>query len=1582
MSKGMNRTTALTLSAIMTVNLCTVGLSAPAFAAEAPTAVVQNQNLSDVKTKSKFQLKTGAYSTRLKMDYSDNGILEIAFKEYDYKTGEDMMTNKDAHEFLDHALIQFNDGKVYTFKDAGFKLANYGNGESNSVFQTTNPEIINTLVNDDDFKVAILDPQGNLVYDTEGKLPTQNPNTMDKEQREKFINKYNGVKDVVVDKSKLQEAIQKAEALKEADYTPESYKEVKNKLVLAKLAADDHTAKQEVVNKNADELNAAIDKLQPAEGTQNTEEEKADGLKIVAAGFDAEHSAWAEKWGITFSEPAQNFKSEVVNGDVVSIEVNGVKFEGKDVINASFSTTAVVDNLFEAFSDEAKDAFKITGKDASAQVKITYKDGKVLKFGDPKKDDQKQPETTPKPSEDKKDTPEAKPQTPDTAKDTSDKGEKVSADSFNVIKAELVKAADHSEVSMAGATMLPKAELLRNADGTNTVVLHFKPAVINGILAYATGLHVEGETSNEFILSEDNSATCIIGLPSFEGDQKVFNGHIYSSVMDNEVALKIGNFDKKSDIDKALNDKIIECENNLKTGNFYDKTVKELQEAIDEAKNNPQDKAAAYAKLVSAQTKLREKLDDPFVGDKFFFVDAIDTSVVGSKLLAPQVRVDVDAENNKTITGVYNTALQWWGKSSIVDVKVFADDARTQPIKVETKDLGDGRLQFKFTVKEVPASGVFKTIIEEKDGRKPITSDLQLDYATLRKGPQKQLLQEAIKKANTYVGDDFSTRLPLSDKKDDFTPASWDAFAEVIHDCTEDLKTDMTQEQIDADIARVNEARENLIYKAKAGKGKTVNGKVSAFNNPENYYGNGGEFDSKPNHVGWSGSKILFGNEGKVYRVLNNGKTLENNKISDSGKVLIMAENDRVKTQFAKSNPDSLQDAVRWDKSIAREYLNGEFYENNFTDAQKDAIVETEVTTKYQPNVYETASLPDIQTKDKIFAPSAELIKNPVYGYASNDSRSSEGTFGLRNLNTNFLDDILVMSVKPLGTVESSYTLDSPRFETLPVMNLDADRIIMTVDAKSGLTNEVEPVSNLETNLWKLVLKNDKLALSNPKAERVGDKVKVEAKTNADGLCAVVVDGNDVQTGKILAAGKVADGSFKLPANFNNENHKVFLLGVNETKSGYESSDPVQIPAEQLVALPEAGTDAKDDQKKATNTVVVNMFKDGQKTKSMADDMFAAKADVVPDGDHVILKLYVAYPIPAFADQGKNGTVLNPSIEYKGMSYPGNIDITSKPTMEVKRRNATFGLNKGDKIPAEVISFRLPKSALDEKFLKVHGYVNVVMNDDVVFDMYLSDVDVDLNAKPEKKDPSKKDGQAGSSELDVVDSTTPNTETFEKPKTISPRGSNSPRANAQSSGSAAPKIELLSLAGLPNGEYSVVGDMYKSNKSGESMANKALDHNIKITVEDGVYYATLNFRGIKVGAKMGYLGSIKYLDNSGNMRDAEVLESITVDGVSYPQTVRIQLNNDAINNGWQALQVFVQAMEDISEGSGTQDVYLKLDPNGVTKGYDAGKSFYGTIAQTQSQRLSATGDQSLLGAASAILIAGLAALGFKKYRQK
>lgn len=159
---------------------------------------------------------------------------------------------------------------------------------------------------------------------------------------------------------------------------------------------------------------------------------------------------------------------------------------------------------------------------------------------------------------------------------------------------------------------------------------------------------------------------------------------------------------------------------------------------------------------------------------------------------------------------------------------------------------------------------------------------------------------------------------------------------------------------------------------------------------------------------------------------------------------------------------------------------------------------------------------------------------------------------------------------------------------------------------------------------------------------------------------------------------------------------------------------------------------------------------------------------------------------------------------------------------------------------------------------------------------------------------------------------------------------------------------------LEDGVYSVYGEMVKVNRKDLSMSNDAINHTIKLTVENGKYYLTVDFKGLSYLNKFGYLAELAYYDNGfvydqygeikGTLIAADVLSTQknadgtdvmdefnqtggSYEGKLYPDQVKFPLVSDALNDedGCVPLQVFVPVMEDISAGSGTQNVLLKLD---------------------------------------------------------
>lgn len=186
---------------------------------------------------------------------------------------------------------------------------------------------------------------------------------------------------------------------------------------------------------------------------------------------------------------------------------------------------------------------------------------------------------------------------------------------------------------------------------------------------------------------------------------------------------------------------------------------------------------------------------------------------------------------------------------------------------------------------------------------------------------------------------------------------------------------------------------------------------------------------------------------------------------------------------------------------------------------------------------------------------------------------------------------------------------------------------------------------------------------------------------------------------------------------------------------------------------------------------------------------------------------------------------------------------------------------------------------------------------------------------------------------------------LEQKETANSGASGSGSSDSSDSSSASEKLDFKNLA---DGTYSVEGEMYKTDKQTLSMSNDAITHTIKLKVKGGKYTLTLDFKGLEMNSQFGYLGELKYFvsgyktDNYGapaGTAKAVNIKSYQTDsngkkvsdsfGTDYPDKVTFPLIDEAKEDGWVPLQVFVPIMESISAGSGTQRAYLKLDTASV-----------------------------------------------------
>ena len=189
------------------------------------------------------------------------------------------------------------------------------------------------------------------------------------------------------------------------------------------------------------------------------------------------------------------------------------------------------------------------------------------------------------------------------------------------------------------------------------------------------------------------------------------------------------------------------------------------------------------------------------------------------------------------------------------------------------------------------------------------------------------------------------------------------------------------------------------------------------------------------------------------------------------------------------------------------------------------------------------------------------------------------------------------------------------------------------------------------------------------------------------------------------------------------------------------------------------------------------------------------------------------------------------------------------------------------------------------------------------------------------------------------------------------------------------------MSSLEAGTYTIAGSMVKADKATASMADKGINHRIKMTVSaNGSKTLTLRFMSVAVNGKSSYLGRVKYYKNgysasasgpSGSLANAKIISYVKgkggknlVDeyGTDYPQQVSIPLISQAQKDGYVPLQFFVPIMEKIAAGNGTQSAYLKLDLSSITAGdsstSDTGQSSSGANSSSSSAGTSAKSSKS------------------------
>lgn len=139
----------------------------------------------------------------------------------------------------------------------------------------------------------------------------------------------------------------------------------------------------------------------------------------------------------------------------------------------------------------------------------------------------------------------------------------------------------------------------------------------------------------------------------------------------------------------------------------------------------------------------------------------------------------------------------------------------------------------------------------------------------------------------------------------------------------------------------------------------------------------------------------------------------------------------------------------------------------------------------------------------------------------------------------------------------------------------------------------------------------------------------------------------------------------------------------------------------------------------------VTMLHESQEKNSMCNVLFDHDADISIKGENTEIRVYAAYPVPAFPDMGKDGTLTNAVMTLDGTKYPAVSDINSKPVRTMDETNTSFGVEAGKAIPTQVLTFTVPTAKLDSLATApaaATAFVNTVMMANVNFRFKLTDI--------------------------------------------------------------------------------------------------------------------------------------------------------------------------------------------------------------------------------------------------------------------
>lgn len=740
-----------------------------------------------------------------------------------------------------------------------------------------------------------------------------------------------------------------------------------------------------------------------------------------------------------------------------------------------------------------------------------------------------------------------------------------------------------SDRSMSGDVMEEKAVIMVDENGNATVKLKFKSADIMGISAYATDFKLykkehEGDDNNfieniKFKIGEDNSAVCFFNIP-YGSKTGIYPGKVFSNIMNREVSLFINwnTLNVTSNIGGLL-DKTKDMARKIDENQYTAETYKGVTDAVEES-DGVSGEEALPSKKIEAICKIEEKIkllkkftQSPFKPNETVHLDVKNEDVIGRNLLEKDAVVKTDSSGNSTVTLKFKKYTDWSGDTVVRGAKFLNRDGN---------EISEGKFEFDsatenstytFKLPYISPSGRYKIKVTADNDETDKLEDIVFDFSTIRTGADFRDLNRILKESKMLKPEDYLKK----------------AFRELEKEIKAGEKIaenkNSSQEDINAQVTKLEDTIKNLVPISNKGMGNTVNLGFSNMTNPVMFNDN--------EERSWAGGKIAFGKNGNLWKIID----------KDTGKIMI--DSALVEHKYNEELED-----VHWHNSGIRKYLNGEYLENSFSSGEKNAIKETKVdsmdiatgTTQVAPS-----------SNDKVYLLSFRDYSNEKYGFKSNKSREAAMTMLTRDrgslTNTYFIAVVFAAGIP----FDNGMMVNSEDIGAAPVTNIDKDKVLLTKELGKSFDSGVAEPEKTDENTWVLSLIDDSMNINSENG--VIEKGKLSVKYSGNNiknarLSMMVTRNGDYKTGQLVAYGQIGENigengeyTVNLPENFNESTDSIYIF--TEIINNGKGSDLASVP--KLVKVSKAEKAESDENNKKPIEKISENSIDG-KVKNQRDN--------------------------------------------------------------------------------------------------------------------------------------------------------------------------------------------------------------------------------------------------------------------------------------------------------------------------------------------------------------------------------------------